>query len=355
MAITYRFPTNESLNEVVRDYEIPSDMFKGEEILPFMDTETTFVEWDELDHELGMTAAHNPGTDPKQAARPGSKTHRYEPLHFKETDVIRENELLRARELGTLGGMVDLTTLVGRTLKARMDKNKIRAEWLRWQALFGGFAIDENGVKVSETFPVQTYDAAVDWDTVATARPLHDFNQVKLLFRGTGATIQGAKAYLNQTTANWLLENANANDLAGFRAENFRNTPSDLGEMNKLLGARGLPMLEVYDEGYYKLDGDFELFIPDGKIAIPGRRPAGQKVGDFCLTPTPHRLNRAGQAAPGMFAFIEVNGQSNRGSAAVSMADLGAGKNPRIELTGGFYGGPRMQFAKSVVVMTVKQ
>lgn len=353
MSTIYRFPTNRSLDRVVQEYFIDRSKFIGESILPFQDEWTQRVEWDELDNEAGMTPPHNMGADPQIDNRPGSKTKSYEPIPFKGTDLIKENELLRARQMGTLGGVVDLSSLIGRRVRAREDKSFLRAEWCRWRALRGALNIAENGVVVNETFPIQTYDSVVDWDQRGTATPLADFNAVKLMFDGTGAGAEGALGYINQKTLNWVLENANAADLQQFRGSNFRNVAFSLKDMNVILTDRGVPNLALYNEGYYDRNKVWRKFVEDGEVLVVGKRPADEKVGDFAMTPSLHR-EQNGIPAPGFFSILEVNGQSNAGMLEVSTSDLGASKNPKIEITGGVYGGPRIFFPRSVVRMTVK-
>jgi hypothetical protein len=340
--IIYRFPTNVSMTQTTQEYVIEREKLLGLKIMPFEEHMTSRVQWDELDSERGMTSPHNMGTDPKIGRRPGRKLHEYTPIPFKETDPITEDELLMARQAGTLGGVVDLHELVGRVQKARVDKTFLRAEWCVWRALRGRLQIDENGVHVDETFNIQTYDVEDDWDDFEAATPLRDDQAVALKFRGTGASAKGARAYLNQTTLNWRLGNRNSNDLAGLWPANLSSVLYDLEQMNKLQEKRGLPVYELYDEGYIDDDGDYQTFIEDGEVIVVGARPAGQKVGGFAMTPTLHN-QRNGMPAPGFFSILEVNGRGNPGVVEVSSADLGAGKNPKIEITGGVYGGPRMR------------
>ncbi|MET0626574.1 MAG: major capsid protein [Pyrinomonadaceae bacterium] len=351
--IIYRFPTNVSMTQTTQEYAIEREKLLGLKIMPFEEHMTTQVEWDELDSERGMTSAHNMGTDPKIGRRPGSKTHRYEPIPFKETDIVGESELLRARQFGTLGGVIDLHETIGRIQKARVDKNFIRAEWCVWSALRGHLVVEENGVSVDETFNVQSYSVEDDWDEFASATPLADDQAVALKFRGTGASAKGARAYLNQTTLNWRLGNRNANDLAGLWPANLSSVLYDLEQMNKLQEKRGLPVYELYDEGYIDDYGDFQTYIEDGEVIVVGARPNGQKVGGVAMTPTLHN-QKSGQPAPGFFSILEVNGRGNPGAVEVSSAELGAGKNPKVEITGGFYGGPRMPYPRSVIRMRVK-
>jgi hypothetical protein len=352
MSIIYRVPTNVSMDETTQEYTIQREKMLGEEVLPFAEAQTQRVEWDELDVERGMTAPSNLKTDPKVDTRPGSKLRSYKPIPFKETDVVGEDELLEARAYGTLGGVVNLSEIVGRIMRARMDKTYVRAEWLRWETLQGGFTVDENGVYVHETFPIQTYDSLVDWDSRATATPLRDDNAVSLLFDGTGASADGAIAYCNQKTLNWRLENANPDDLGGKRVS-ATDINISLKRMNEVAVERGLPIYKLYNEGYNPRAGDFTKFIHDGNVVVVGKRQTGQKVGDFLMTPSFHRIKN-GQPAPGFFNILEINGRGNPGMVEVSAADLGAGKNPRIENTGGVYGGTRLKYPRSVVLMRVK-
>lgn len=352
MGLLLTYPTNNELDLVVQEYTAQTDTFIGAEILPEEEQDTQKVRWDEMDADRGMTAAHAMGSDPKTDKRPGSKTREFEPIPFKESDVLKENEILRGRELGTQNGVINLDREITRIAKARMDKTKIRVEHTRWQCLRGTLAINENGVIVNETFPVQSYDTLVPFSTVATATPLKDFNAAKLLFRGTGASAKGAKAYLNETTLNWMLENQNANDLKGFQNQNFVHLPYSVDEINKVLTSRSLPTLVSYDEGYIDENGVYQTFIQDGEIIIVGARPKGQKVGGWAMTPTLHR-NKNGMPAPGYFSILEVNGQPNPGATNVDMTALGMGKNPKLEHTGGVYGGPLLRFPRSVIRMWV--
>ncbi len=353
MSITFTYPTNVSLDRVIQEYVIDTSGFIGLDIMPVETAMTQKVQWDEMDNERGMTAPHVLGTEPRIDLRPGSKKREYTPIPFKETDLVKEDELLNARQLGTLGGAINLAPLMARIAKGRMDKTRIRQEWSIWAALRGQMTINENGVYVSETFPIQQYAPLVPWNNFATAAPIKDLNAIKLLFRGTGATPRGAMAYLNSTTLNWLLENQNKDDLKGFQNSNYLNLTFDIDQANSILTKRGLPMLMEYDEGYYDKDGNYQTFIADGDVHIVGKRPMMEKIGGWMSTPTLHRVV-SGQAAPGYFEILEVNGvPSGMGANSITIGQLGAGKNPKMELTGGVYGGPFMRFGRSVVRMNV--
>jgi len=216
------------------------------------------------------------------------KTHRFSPLFFKETDLLKESDMLMPRMAGTLSGAIDLSSEIARIARARADRNYLRVESTIWQTLKGKLEINENGVRVDEEYPVQTQNALVDWDEFDTATPLRDFNAMKLKYRGTGASFQGAEAYINQTTANWLLQNNNPDDLKGYQNKDFLNLTFTIEKVNEILIGRGLPKLVVYDEGYYDSAGNFQLFLADGEVIVVGKRPAGQKIGDWIMTPSLH-------------------------------------------------------------------
>lgn len=352
MGLIYRFPTNVALDMVVQEYMPQAETLRAEEILPFQEVATQKVQWDEKDTMRGMTAPHVMGTDPKIDRREGSKTHEYEPIPFKEEDLIKEDELLKARQLGTLGGVVNLNQKVAEVTKDRMDKTKLRCEHTRWQTLRGKLEIAENGVRVKEIFPVQKFTPPIPWGDRKQAKILVDTAEMKRMYRGTGASIRGAVAIGNNTTISAILENANPDDLQGFRAENFRNANYDLNETNKLLAARGLFMLEENDEGWIDEDGEFQTWLDDGELIIVGKRPQGQKIGAWLQTPHLHR-QRNGNPAPGFFSLLECNGVPSMGGMTVDLGALGAGKNPKIGITGGVYGGPVLWYPRSIIYAKV--
>jgi len=350
--ITLTFPSNLELDIVTQQYVIRREGMVGVGLMPFQDYFHERVQWDELDFEKGLTPPHAMDADPYVQKRPGSTLREYTGIPFKAAELIKESELLRSRQMGTLGNMINLDAIVTRRMTARIDKDYLTAEYLRWLALTGSMALNQNGVIVNETFPIQTFTSVVHWALPATSTPLHDFDAIKLLFRGTGASAQGARAFMNQTTANQLLENSNAADISGFRSQNFLSLTFSIEEANRIMGARGLPSLEVYDEGYYDANGTFQTFIPDATVIVVGKRPSGERIGELALVPSFHRTIN-GAPAPGFFSLLTINGQPNVGAGSVSVPQLGASGNPKLEITTGFYGGPLMFYPKSVVKMAV--
>lgn len=348
MGLIFTFPTAVEADVMTQEYFVEREKFIGEDYLPFEEKMASKVRWDELDNARGMTAAHKMGTDPKVDDREGSRVREFEPIPFKETDVIAEDELLRSRELGTLTGVVNIDNVVARIIRDREDKNFIRAESLRWDALRGRIDIAENGVRVREDFPVQVYDPLVEWDSPATATPLRDMAAASQLLIGTGSSAEGADAVLRSSTLDLMLENTNDADIRLLRNQTGGSAAYDLEEVNKLLKRRKQPILRVYDEGYPDEAGDFQFFVQHGDVHIIGKRPKIQKVGAVAMTPTMHRIKN-GMFAPGMFTIIEVNGQASMGSLPFDIVEVGKHKNPRLEITGGWYGGPFLRYPRSVI------
>jgi hypothetical protein len=352
--LTYTFPTNFELNLLAQELVIDPASFIGVgRLAPVKDFFTQRVQWEQLDLERGMTAPHNMESDPKIDTRPGSVLKEYEPIAFKESDLIKEKELLRAREIGTINNVVSLDRLIARIMLARRLKTWVRMEWTIWQMFGGALAIDENGVKVWETFPVQTFTTTVPWATHATATPLLDITNAALKFRGTGASGQGGVIYLNQKDLNDVLQNKNDDDLWGFRGTNFVSQTYSLKQVNDILSSRGLPTIELYDQGYIAENKTWTPFISNGHPVLLGKRvQPGQTIANFASTPSMHRTQN-GVFAPGYFQIMEVNGGPNNGAVTVSADALGQVANPNLKLTGGIYGGPILWYPLSVIAMDV--
>jgi hypothetical protein len=351
MGLIFTFPTNVSLDLVLQEYVVQRDKLRGLQLAPFIDLLTQKVRWDIRDNVRGLTKTHVMGTNPQLGKRPGSKTKEYTPFYFKEEDVIKEDEILRSRELGTLGGVVSIDTEVALTMKNRVDRNFLRAESLIWQMLTGLITLDDANVKASETFPIQTLDAS-NWGDLSNGAPLKDFMDVQLLFPGSGASAAGAMAFMNQKTANNLLRNNNAADIRGYQTRQFIASTYGVADANKILTDRNLPNIEVYNEGYYDDAGVFQFFIPDDKVVVMGKRGQGEVCCNFGLTPSLHRTKN-GMPAPGFFSFITVNGGPNNGAAQIDLQQLGQDGNPKIGIIGGMYGGPMCWYPRSIVRMDV--
>lgn len=353
MLVTVQYPTNFELFELAREYSVNRNAFIGlSKYAPLKESFVQRVVWQQKDILRGYTAPHVMGTDPKVDTRLGAVEREYTPIAWKESDVLGEKEILRAAEIGTIGGVMNLDREAAQVMQDRMDKTFISQEIAIWQMFAGRLLINENGVKVDEPFPVQTAQTTVPWSDHANATIIKDLQAWALLFKGTGAKAAGATIPINQKTLNDVLNNKNDDDLWGFRGPSFVSLTYSLDQVNNILTARGLPNFELYDEGYVDAAEEFQDFISDGHPMIMGKRPAGQTIASFMTTPSMHR-RQDGKFAPGYFSIINANGQPNVGSASIDLETLGADPNPRLKLTGGIYGGPVLWYPRSVIALDV--
>ena len=347
--LVLKFPTNVEMDFTTQQYTRDSAKLLGQKLCPLVNTQAQVVESDELDNDVGMTGVHTMDTDPRVRRRPGSRLHSFEPIPHKETELIKESEMLKARAWGTLGGVINIEYLVMDAFRRAMGMDDIRIEWEIWQMFQGELNIDENGYKLEEEFAIQEFTPNVAWDDLENAKVLSDLDTVSQMFVGTGASAQGAVMVGNGVTLNKIFENKNTDDLKGFTNENFRVATYSVEDLNKLLTARKRPTFLEYDEGFYRTKQEFEKFIPDGTLIVVGKRMAGQQNTEYKLTPTLHRTQN-GMPAPGRFAFLTVNGQPNvTGTQAVSLQQLGQHGNPNIGVVHGFYGGPIMRYPRSII------
>lgn len=353
MGVTLTYPTNTELDLLQQKFQAnPADYIGIREVAPIENYKTYYVEWDQLDDDFGMTSPHVLGTMPRIESRPGSSRRQYDPANFKQSEMIDEGEILRSRSLGTFGQTVDLSTEVSRRLGVGNGKTFTRMEWCVWRMMEGLLQFNENGVAVKEEFPTQKFQTTVPWSDRQNATPLKNITNACKLFAGTGAKASGGFLYLNQNDLDDLLNNRNDDDLWGERGVNFTAATFTLEQVNVIFTGRGLCTVKLYDEGYKGADKEFHRFIADGKPCIKGKRQVGQVVANFASVISIHRTQN-GQPAPGMFSFLNVNGQPNTGSSTVDLAALGQDPNPSLKLTYGIYGGPIAWYARSIISMDV--
>ena len=89
-------------------------------------------------------------------------------------------------------------------------------------------------------------------------------------------------------------------------------------------------------------------FLPTGEVRIIGKRRDGMPVGNWWRVPSLHIL-KGDVPQPGYFVIVEANGQPSTGS----YTEVGQHKNPKIEVTGGVYGGGNLDFEDNVTKMKV--
>lgn len=350
MSRIYLIPTNSEIRGPIQNYIQNVDDLLGLQLCPFEDSMAQFIETDVRDHEEGMTAAHVLGTDPEIDERAGSKKFKYSPLHFKETDVMNEADILRARQLGTYGQPVDLMTEVTRIARNRAVKTLTRVEWTIWQMFGGRLQITEGKVKVDEKWDgVQEHEPVALWSNLEDATPLTDLDIAGDKFDGTGASMEGAIVAANRQTWRLVMQNQNDADLKALDRTQWGNFRFMFSALAKIIEDKCGAIIKSYDKGYMQ-GGQFHKFLTTGQVRIIGKRAGDEKVGKWWRTPSMH-ITKNGQEQPGYFVIVEANGKASTGS----VAELGQSKNPKIEITGGVYGGPNLDFEDNVIGMEVTE
>lgn len=334
------YPTSTELQEIAQT-KIPRltadrPIFQ---ILPTRNTDAYLVEWEQKDNYRGLQALRGLDGAPSHVAAVGGKRYIMRPGEYGEYLTITESELTTRRQWGSFNAPIDITELVMEKQDQLLGRRLDRIEYIGWQVLQGTFSISgRNGVVHTDTYAVQTFDAAADsaaWSDPANSKPLQAFRKVQLLARGYSVNFGAAAiAYMNRATFNELIANTNDADLYGKRTAGLATVLS-LSDINRILAGEDLPTIVVYDEGYIDDSGTFQLFIPNDRVIVVGKRPAGQVLGEYLYV---RNANNPG-LAPG--AYMKV-------------IDHGETRVPRtIEIHDGHNGGPVIYFPSAVVVMSV--
>lgn len=262
-------------------------------------------------------------------------------------NISNEEDILNARQLGTFGQPVDLITQTTKLAKKRANKTLIRVEWTIWQALGGRLQMDENNVKVDEAFDVQEHEVLVDFDDLEDSSPLTEFDTAGDKFDGTGASMEGAIIAANRQTWRLVMANQNDKDLKALDKTMWGNFRFMFSELAKIVEGKCGAILKSYDNGYKK-NGVFHKFLEYGDVRIIGKRQMGEPVGNWWRTPSLH-IMKGDKPQPGYFVVVEANGKPSTGS----VTEVGMSSNPKVEVTGGIYGGPNLDFEDNVIKMKV--
>lgn len=338
---TYEYPTNSEL--MLIDRELAAVLTMDDpifQIMPIVDVNAFDLLWDIPANITGLTNLRGLNGQPGNVSRLGANRFRVRPGVYGEFLTIDEEEMTTRAQLGTYNIPADVTDLVRECQDQLITRRISLIRKVCWLLVATGtFSIinSSTGITHTDTYSPQTYDAST-WATVSTATPLADFRATKLKQRGKGVSFgRQAKAFMNQTTFNYLTANTNAADLAGKRQDGLRQ-PLGLSDINSVLLDEDLPQIVIQDDGYLDDTSTFVNFIADNKVTVVGYRPGGQKIADFALV---RNANNPG-VAPGPYMF--VNDKTMGDAKTVP---------PTIEVHGGFNGGPRLYYPSAIVDVDV--
>jgi hypothetical protein len=334
MASDYIFPTNSELRLIAQD-KLPRLIADraGFTLMPIETKEEALLMWEQKDNFSGLQQVRGLDAVARRVKPAGLSRYTMQPGYYADFIPIMESDLTLRRVPGTYATPIDLTDIVmdhqDHLLQRRLD----RMELIIWNLLLTGTfsVLDGTLVLQTDTYSVQTFSASVPWGTWATATPLADLRTIQLKHRGHSVSFGGgATLYVNQKTANDMLINTNPADIYGRRAAGL-GTYNSMSLVNQLLTGDDLPDIVIYDETYFDDNGATQLFIPDNKGVLVGRRPAGQVVGNYRVTR--NASNPGGAAGPYM-----------------AVIDHGEDFFPRlIEVYDAHNGGPVIYYPSAVV------
>lgn len=335
----FTFPTSAELMEIEQE-KLPR-LIEDDPIFnlfPIVNVDAHLLMWEQLDNFVGLQQIRGLNGQPSRVKQTGLNRYQMTPGVYGEFETIDEEQLTMRRQIATFGQPVSIDDLVTVCQDKLLNRRLDRIRWILWTLLTTGtFSVSTTapgGVMHTDTYSLQTH-AGSDWSTVSTGTPLADFRAAKLLARGKSVSFgSGATAFMNQTTANLLLANTNSNDIAGRRTSGLA-TIDNINQVNQLLTGDDLPTIQVWDDGYIDDDGNFQLWIPNDKVIIVGKRTSGVSLGEYRMT----RNANNPSMAPGVYTRV---------------IDRGEDTIPRtIEVHDGHNGGPVIFFPGGVVIMSV--
>jgi len=338
---TYQYPTNSELQLIDRELAAVltmDDPIFG--IMPIVNVNAFDLLWDIPNNITGLTNLRGLNGQPGNVSRLGANRFKVRPGVYGEFLTIDEEEMTTRAQLGTYNIPVNVDDLVRECQDQLTNRRISLIRKICWLLIVTGtFSIvnTTSGIVHTDTFDPQDYDAST-WGTTNTATPLADFRAVKLKQRGHGVSFgRQSKAFMNQTTFNYLTANTNASDLGGKRVTGLAQ-PLGLTDINTVLLNEDLPTIVIQDDGYLNDSGTFVNFIADNKVVVVGYRPGGQKIADFAIARNANNPN----VATGPYMFVNDRTQGDAKTVP-----------PTIEVHGGFNGGPRLYYPSAIVDVDV--
>lgn len=306
------------------------------DFMPMVDEDADVLEWEQKDNYTGLQQVRGLNGDPGRVKQTGGKRYIMEPGYYGEFEMLDERQLTKRRAWGTFAGSVNVADLVREAQDKLLQRRLDRVESIIWTLVSTGtFSVaDFNSVQHTDAYTTQTFAAGTAWSTFATSTPLADVRAVQLKSRGYSVDFgAGARMYMNRSTFNSFLSNTNANDLGGRRGAGL-STINGPEQLNQLLAMDDLPAIVIYDRGYIDDTGTFQLFIPNSKVVVVGRRLTGDSVGQYRMTRNAQNPNMG----PGAYTKV------------VDDPD----EVPRnIRVHDGHNGGPVLWHPAAIVVMSV--
>lgn len=307
-------------------------------VFPIVESDRVRLRWVQRDNYTGLQQIRGLNGQPKNVRMTGYKEYEYKPGYYGEFVTLDEAELTERRKASTWDEPASVDDLVGDAQTFLLQRRLDRIRYIIFTLITTGVFSVANGrgeVMHQDAFSLQTLTAGIAWSSTATAVPTTNIRAAQLLSRGQSVNFgTGAEIWMNQTTANNLLSNTNANDLFGRRVGGG-DTVNNLGDINKILSGNNLPEIVVYDRFYLDDSNQVQLFIPNNKAVLIGKRSNNAQLGEYRMT-----RNRVNNGKPGAYTQVVDTLQFGQIPGAVHVHD-------------GHNGGPVIEYPGAIVVMNV--
>ena len=335
---TYVYPDQKQLQAV--EQELAPRLMKNRpifELMPIVEKDAFDLEWELLDNFTGLQGVRGLNGQPSRVKAIGMKRYQMAPGVYGEYAAIDEQQLTKRAALGTYDKPVDVTDLVGEKQMQLLQRRYDRIELIGW-TLFstGTFSVtdDTGAILHTDSFTLQTQNAAAVWSNAAASTPLADFRTCQALGAGHGVSFGAkAKAYMRRSVWNEMIANTNAADLYGRRTQGL-GTFNNLLSVNQLLMGDDLPEIVVNDESYITDAGAVTRFLPADVVVIIGYRASGTPIAEYRMVRNANNPN----SAPG--AYTRVIDDPNVIPREVKVHD-------------GHNGGPVIYYGSNIVILAV--
>lgn len=217
------------------------------------------IKWDEESPlNYGLTKPVAPGAESPIIQAGAAMQFSMTPGHFREKYVLRREDLVALRKMGTLGEMASGREVMSKRLLHLRERIQDRLEWLGWNAIFGTITVNENNVNYTLTYPLPseynvTKTGADAWDQPSTANPINDIMDMVELTETFG--FRYGSMWMNHATAKTALQIQQFRSLfdsavQGGRLEGTRILAMDTLTDVLKLHIPGVPEIVVWNHGY---------------------------------------------------------------------------------------------------------
>jgi hypothetical protein len=284
--INYIYPTTKELRQInpekIQNLERVRPTFA---IFPTVESQYWTLEWTQKDNWKGLQQLRGLNGKPSYVRMVGEKAFSAKPGAYGEYMTLDEEEMTLRAQNTPAGEPVNINDLVLEKQDYLNNREVDLIEYIHWKALIDGqFTFTgPTGAVYGDVFGVQSASFS-DWSVLATATPLADLLALQQTVVGKSVAFDtGATLFMNSTTAAYLIQNKNANDLGGQMGIVVGGVKpfKTISEINALLNGFGLPSIVVYDEGYFTEAGTFTRWIPTDVISLIGRRTNGDTLGEY--------------------------------------------------------------------------